>query len=52
MLQSIVKLRVLSVILLHQEHMTKAGAAISMTEIIKFGEIQFFYMIFYNISGN
>jgi hypothetical protein len=43
-LQIIAQMPVLSVILLHQKHTTKAGAAIAMTEIIQFGEIQFFYM--------
>ena len=45
MLHSIAQLFVFSVILLHQKHMTKFGAAIAMTEIIHFSEIQFFYMI-------
>jgi len=52
MLQSIVQLYVLSVILLHQKHITKAGAAIALTEIIQFSEIQFCYMILYSISGS
>ena len=50
--QIIAQMPVFSVILLHEEHMTKAGAAIAMTEIIQFGEIQFFYMILYSISGS
>jgi len=52
MLQSIAQLHVLSVILLHQKHMTKAGVAIATTEIIQFSEIQFFYMILSSISGS
>jgi hypothetical protein len=45
MLQSIAQLLVFALILLHQKHVTKAGVAIAMTEIIQFSEIQFFYMI-------